>query len=101
MSARFWHACLFTSHDLLGLDGVAIDLFAGLVVRTKRCARQGDARKQSAGTRVAQDLGSPPRVCIWGSIQTPGTTVNGSIRAQFILAAENRFHPSVIHDQQD
>src|SRR5258708_39561695 len=78
---------MFASDDFFCRNGVAIDLFAGLVVRTKRRALEGNSGTQTAGTRVAQDLGSHPSVGICGSITSFGVSGNGSICAQFNLAA--------------
>src|SRR6266852_24525 len=101
MTACFGHAHRFTSHDFLCLDGMTIDLFAGLVIGAKRGALEGDAGKHTAGTRVAENLGAHPSVGICGSITSFGPSGNGSIHSQLNLAAENGFHASVIHHQQD
>src|SRR6201981_276590 len=80
---------------------MAIDLFAGFVVGANRGAFKRDAGKQATGTRVAEDLGSHPSVRICGSVTSFGSTGNRNICSQFDLAVEDRFHASVIHDQQD
>src|SRR5271157_3515736 len=92
---------LLASHDFLGLDGVAIDECAGFIVGTKSGACEGDAGKQTAGARVAEDFGAHPGVGIGGSVTSERSGSNGSIAAELNLAAENGFHPSVVHDQED
>src|ERR1700720_4049667 len=92
---------MFASHDVFRLDGMTIDLFAGLVIGTKSRAFEGNSGKHSAGTRIAEDLGSHPGISICGSIASFGASGNRSIRAQLHLAAEDGFHAAVIHDQQD
>src|SRR6202165_4334173 len=101
MTACTRHAHIFASYDILCLDGMAIDLLACLVVRTKRRAFKRNTGKQTAGTRVAKDLGSHPSVGICGSITSFGACGNGSISAQLNLTAQDRLHAAVIHDQQD
>src|SRR5208283_2673052 len=61
----------------------------------------GNAGKQTLRARVAQDLGAHPSVGIRGSVTSLGTAGNRSVAAEFNLAAENGFHATVIHDQQD
>src|SRR6266852_9715952 len=101
MTAGAGHARMFASHDVFCLNGTAIDLFAGLIVRTKRRTLEGNSSKHSAGTRVAEDLGSHPGISICGSIASFGASGNRSIRAQLNLAAQDRLHAAVIHDQQN
>src|SRR4029077_15056854 len=81
MTAGTRHACMLASHDVFCLNGMAIDLFAGLVIGTKRRALEGNSGKHPAGTRVTQDLGSHPSVSTCGSIASFRASGNGSIRA--------------------
>src|SRR4029077_2475606 len=46
-------------------------------------------------------LSAHPSVGICGSVTSFGSSCNGSIGAQLNLAAQNRLHASVIHDQKD
>src|SRR4029077_5249890 len=101
MTSGLRHAHRFTSHDFLSLDGMSIDLFAGFIVGANSRAFQRDAGKHAAGTRIAEDLSAHPSVGIRGSITSFGSSGNGSIGSQLNLAAENGFHASVIHHQQD
>src|ERR1700726_4891411 len=98
MTACRWDVSLLASHDVFRLYGVAIYLFACLVIRTKRGALQGKSGKYTTRTRIAEDLCSHPSVCICGSITAFGTACNGSICTQLNLTAENRLHSFVIHD---
>src|SRR5579859_70971 len=101
MTAGLGYAGMFATHDLTCLHGVSIDVGAGVIVGPNRGAFEGDPSKYSAGTRVAKNLGSHPSVGIRGSITTLRACGNGGIPTQLHLAAEDRIHAPVIHDQQD
>src|SRR4030095_8010493 len=101
MTAGRGYTHLFTSYDVLCLDGMTINVCACVIVGTKRGTLERNAGKQTAGTRVAKNFSSHPGVGICGSITSFGARGNGGIRTQLNLTAENRFHASVVHDQQD
>src|SRR6202790_401237 len=101
MAACRRHSGMLASHDLFCLDGMAIDISAGVVVGTNRGAFQGDSCKHATRTRVAKDLGAHPSIRIRGRVTPLGSTGNGSIGTQLNLAAENGVHAAAIHDQQD
>src|SRR4029077_6583998 len=101
MTSSLRHAHRLASHDFFCFDGMTIDLFACLIVGAKRGSLERQASKHPPGTRVAEDLSAHPSVGIRGSITPFGSSSNGSISSQLNLAAENGFHASVIHHQQD
>src|SRR6202140_5828283 len=67
VTSRRGYGNMLASDDVLCLHGMSIDLFICVIVRTKGCALEGDSGKQTARTRVAEDLSAHPGVCIRGS----------------------------------
>src|SRR5580658_3319743 len=92
MAACFGDADMIATNDFTGLHWVAINVAAGVIVRAKRRAFEGNSGKYAAGTRVAENLSLHPSVGIRGSVAAQRTGGNGSISAQLNLAAENRVH---------
>src|SRR5277367_5573161 len=101
MTARARHSYVFASHDVLGLDRAAIDVFAGIIVRTNRGAFQGNSRKHAATARIAENLSAHPGIGIRRSITSFGASGNRSVGAELNLAAQDGFHAAAVHNEED
>src|SRR3977135_660371 len=101
MTARAGNTKMFASHDILRLTRMALDVCAGIVVRTNRGTFERDSRKKAAGSRIAENLGAHPGVGIRGGVTSFWPCRNGSVAAELDLAAQDRIHTTAVHNQED
>src|ERR1700726_4184468 len=80
---------------------MAINVRACVIVGTQCGTLERNAGKQTPRTRVANNFGSHPGVGVCRSIATLGPSGNGCIGSELDLAAENRVHASVVHNQKN
>src|SRR5580698_6011909 len=101
MAASCGNGYFIAQQDCSCCTFAAINPRICFVVWAQSRTLKGNAGKQSARTRIAEDLCAHPEIGISGSIAPFGTCSGGCVSTELDLAAENGSHTFPVHDQKN
>src|SRR5579863_2775793 len=79
----------------------AVNVFGGIVVRTKCGTFERNACKEATRARIAEHFGAHVGIGVCCCVTSDGTRGYRSVAAQFYFAFEDGRRASFVHDQQD
>src|ERR1700674_3210404 len=101
MAASWGNGNFIAQQDCSCCNFAAVNPRVCFVVWTQGGTLEGNAGKQSAGTRIAEYLCAHPEIGVSGSITPFWTCSGGCVSTELDLTAENGSRAFLVHDQEN